>query len=259
VIAALPCGGIAALPCGGIAALPCGGIAALPMYDWPERRDEVDAEWGVVRDRLRARGIVAPDTLTRRNADLPAVPGGIRDAQGVLLAPDPAALPPDEFDLPTLWRHPNLLYAQTCWGPLELGLAPYVSVIGQMDYGEWEGCDGPLYSSAIVMRRGESGMTGKRLAFSSRDSMSGYLVLERALGTLDGFSALVETGEHRASIRAIAAGHADVATIDARTWQLAKLYEPAAKALDVVGWTAKRLGLPFITARRSGLSPDLFA
>ena len=94
-------------------------VAALPMYDWPERRAEVDAEWAALRDRLRAHGVDAPERLVRRNADLPPVPGGIRDADGAVIAPDPATLAPDEFDLATLWRHPALLLAQTCWGPMQ--------------------------------------------------------------------------------------------------------------------------------------------
>jgi hypothetical protein len=40
-------------------------IAALPMYDWPERRAEVDAEWVAIRDLLRAAGVEAPEVLTR--------------------------------------------------------------------------------------------------------------------------------------------------------------------------------------------------
>ena len=58
----------------GVGDRPQAFIAALPMYDWPERRAEVDAEWTVLRDRLRAQGIAAPEELTRRNADMPAVP-----------------------------------------------------------------------------------------------------------------------------------------------------------------------------------------
>ena len=163
-------------------------IAALPMYDWPERRAEVDAQWLVLRDRLRATGFDAPDYLTRRNGDLPPVPGGIRDASGAAIAPDPATLPPDELDLPTLWRHPALLLAQTCWGPMELGLAAHVHVAGQDDYSGVAGGDEAFYSSALVMRRGEGlavpaprggepvlpvdRLRGKRLAFNSPDSMS---------------------------------------------------------------------------------------
>ena len=115
-------------------------VAALPMYDWPECRAEVDAQWAAIRDALRDKGIDAPERLARRNADLPSVPGGIRDADGNDIAPDPATLPPDEFDLHTLWRHPGLLFSQTCWGPMRAArLDRHVSVVGQPDYCDIEG------------------------------------------------------------------------------------------------------------------------
>src|SRR3954447_17061776 len=129
-------------------------IAALPMYDWPEARDEVDAQWASLRDVFRRKGIDAPQTIVRRNGDLPPVPGGIRDAEGKLVAPDPATLPPDELDFHRLWLHPALLFAQTCWGPMELGLSRHVQVIGQPGYDAYEGGQGELYSSARVMLGG---------------------------------------------------------------------------------------------------------
>lgn len=233
-------------------------VAALPMYDWPERRAEVDAEWAALRDAFRAMGIPAPEKLARRNADLPPVPGGIRDAAGNIVAPDPAELPANEFDLAVLWQHPALLFAQTCHGPLEFWLKG-VSIIGQEDYSDVEGGEGELYSSAIVMRRTDSAgnanlvqrLRGLRLAYNVPDSMSGYLALERELETQDAdfsiFSGLLASGGHRKSIRMVAAGEADVAAIDAKSWKLALQYEPTAKQLQVIGWTRKRKGLPFIT------------
>jgi ABC-type phosphate/phosphonate transport system substrate-binding protein len=122
------------------------------MYDWPEARAETDAEWASLRDAFRAAGVDAPEHLVRRNGDMPPVPGGIRDDDGNVIAPDPATLPPDEFDLPTLWRHPDLLFAQTCWGPMELGLSRHVRVVGQPDYSAFEGGQGELYSSLLLMR-----------------------------------------------------------------------------------------------------------
>ncbi|KAI1427373.1 ABC-type phosphate/phosphonate transport system, periplasmic component [Xylaria sp. FL1777] len=245
-------------------------IAALPMYDWPECRAEVDRQWIGFRDRLRAAGVDAPDRLVRRNADMPAIPGGIRDSEGNIIAPDPAALPPDELDLHTLWRHPALLFAQTCWGPMELGLARHVEVVGQQDYSNVEGGALELYSSAIVARRithdvpvprdGKSNLSlaalgGKRFAYNSPDSMSGILSLERDLASLhqdlDIFYERIESGGHRNSIISIAEGGADVAAVDCLTWQLAKHFEPAAAALAVVGWTSRRKGLPFITSRNN--------
>lgn len=256
-------------------------VAALPMYDWPERRAEVDAQWAKIRDRLRAAGIPAPDCLARCHADLPACPGGIRNPAGSVIAPDPATLDPDGLDLAILWRHPGLVFAQACWGPLEVGgLAPHVFVLGQPSYDGIPGGKGDHYSSAIVMRRGAPHHTtrrhttpsvgghakipldvlrGTRFAFNTPDSMSGRLALARDLArmaVIDSpenlgafFSELVETGAHRASIRAVAEGRADAAAIDCRTWAMAQDLEPAAQALQVVGWTARRQGLPFIAAK----------
>jgi ABC-type phosphate/phosphonate transport system substrate-binding protein len=287
-------------------------IAALPMYDWPEVRAEVDAKWAAIRDALRKKGVDAPEHLTRRNAGLPPVPGGIKDGFGKVIAPDPSVLPPDEFDLAVLWRHPNLLLSQTCWGPLELWLKG-VRVVGQEDYSEIEGGEGEMYSSAIVMRqreappsvlsdispaRGEISssppaanfqnrrlakavmqaisplvgempifhqelgrtergaslqtlLAGLRLAFNAPDSLSGVLALERDLAAqasgLQIFRETIQTGGHRASLRAVAEGTADVAAVDCKSWALALRHEPAAQELAVVGWTARRKGLPLIS------------
>lgn len=247
-------------------------VAALPMYDWPETRAETDALWATFRDGLRAAGVEAPETLARRNADLPAVPGGIRDAAGAVIAADPATLPPDELDFAALWRHPSLLLGQTCWGPMEVGLAGHVRVLGQPSYDGIPGGAGPDYSSAIVMRR-EGGapedvappadglarlpldrLRGLRFAYNNPDSMSGLLGISHDLAAIGQsvaiFAERIETGAHRSSILAIVEGRADVATIDCRSWMLAGRYEAdAVAALSVVGWTARRPGLPWITAR----------
>ncbi|RWH70986.1 PhnD/SsuA/transferrin family substrate-binding protein [Mesorhizobium sp.] len=244
-------------------------VAALPMYDWPEARGEVDAQWARLRDAFRQRGINAPETIVRRNGDLPPVPGGILDAAGEVIAPDPATLPPDELDFHELWLSPALLFGQTCWGPMELGLARHVQVIAQPNYDAFEGGQGELYSSALVMAADggppiaspQDGkavipldlIRGKRFAFNNPDSMSGLLGLTRdleAMGeSLDIFASRSESGGHRSSIVAIAEGRADIAAVDCESWALAQRFEPAAKGVKVVGWTARRKGLPFISAR----------
>lgn len=223
-------------------------VAALPMYDWPEVRAEVDGVWARLRDALCRRGVDAPEELTRTN-----MPGG-----GL----EPAAL----------WRDPALLFAQTCWGPMGQGLAAHVQVIGQPDYSAFEGGEGELYSSAVVMRRNERPhaglpapddgravlpsdlLRGKCFAFNGTDSMSGILALTgdlEAMGEGIGiFSERIVSGGHRASIVAVAEGKADVAAIDCRSWAMAQRFEPAAQELAVVGWTGRRKGLPYICARK---------
>jgi ABC-type phosphate/phosphonate transport system substrate-binding protein len=214
-------------------------IASLPMYDWPEALAATDAEWAAIRERLVAAGIPAPEHLTR------------------------------DVDMHEAWRMPNLLFSQTCWGPLELGLAKHVTVLGQPDYSAFEGGAGELYSSAVLARKGEGQpasspadgramlaldwMRGKRFAFNNKDSMSGLLAISRDLAAAGTqleifFGERIETGSHRASIAAVAEGRADVATVDCRSWALAERFEPAAKAVEVVGWTARRKGLPYIAS-----------
>jgi ABC-type phosphate/phosphonate transport system substrate-binding protein len=245
-------------------------IAALPMYDWPELREETDALWAEMRARYLGHGIDAPENLVRRNGDMPPVPGGIRGDDGSIIAPDPATLDPETLDLAVLWRHPNLLIAGTCWGPMELGLKDHVQVIGQSNYDGIKGGAGTFYSSAIIARKDEGGddvspleageavlplgfFHKKRLAFNEHRSMSGYLSLKRDLQaadkSLDMFGELVETGAHRASMIAVARGDADIAAVDCKSWMLAQRYEPAAAGLHVVGWTTRRKGLPFIRAK----------
>ncbi len=37
-----------------------------------------------------------------------------------------------------------------------------------------------------------------------------------------------------------------MAAVDCQTWALACEHEPAAKDLHIVGWTASRMGLPYV-------------
>ncbi|TGT51182.1 phosphate ABC transporter substrate-binding protein, partial [Mesorhizobium sp. M00.F.Ca.ET.170.01.1.1] len=127
------------------------------------------------------------------------------------------------------------------------------------------GGQGELYSSAVVMAAGggssvaspQNGkalipidlLRGRRFTFNNPDSMSGLIGLTRdleAMGeSLDIFASRSESGGHRSSIVAIAEGRADIAAIDCQSWALAQRFEPAARQVRVVGWTARRKGLPF--------------
>lgn len=242
-------------------------IAALPMYDFPEVASQTDHAWIELCVSLLALGIEVRPHLVRRNGDMPAVPGGIRNFAGKVVADDPASLDPEAFDLPVLWRHPRLLFAQTCWGPMEQGLRRDVEIIGQPDYSAYEGGRDSFYSSAIVMRAeghlkapadGAASlplnlMRGKRFAFNGPDSMSGMIGISRDLdATGEGiaiFSGLVETGSHRASARAVVEEQADICALDCRTWAFIRTHEAFAARLAVVGWTSRRKGLPYICSR----------
>jgi len=200
-------------------------VASLPMYDWPEIAWANDALWSAIAKRLIVRGIAAPPLLDRESGS---------DA---------------------VWDDRRLVLSQTCGYPFSTRLKRTVRYVGTPVY-DAPGCQGSGYSSVIVVRSDEGGerlgdIDPSRFAYNAADSLSGYLALANAASEagIDPRSVeWLETGSHRASLRLVAAGNADVAAIDAVCWSLALRFEPAAGRLKVIEQTAFRPGLPFITS-----------
>ena len=97
-------------------------IAALPMYDWPELRAATDAWWSGLAGHLRAAGLEGvPDHLCR------------------------------EIEPALVWEHPDLLLAQTCGLPFVRRYRDRLRIVATPCYAA-EGCDGPTYRSAILVR-----------------------------------------------------------------------------------------------------------
>lgn len=223
---------------------PLGGklgpmFASLPMYDLPELREQTDLLWAEVAKRLRARGTAAPGRLAR-----------------------PADLPGD-------WLRPDLLLSQACGLPFVRRLRGRVALVGAADHGLPD-CDPGCYRSRVVVRRedtveGWSGLEGRIVAVNSEDSQSGAGALRREMarhGTGGSsrpfFDRVLLTGAHLVSIRAVAEGRADLAAIDAVTWELALRHLAEARALRVLLSTPETPGLPFVT-RREGPADTLRA
>jgi ABC-type phosphate/phosphonate transport system substrate-binding protein len=203
------------------------GVAALPMYDWPGLHRANDALWRALAVALRERGFDPPPVLDRSR-------------------------PADE-----IWRDPRLLIAQTCGYPLVSRLTGHVRPVATLCYAAG-GCAGPLYSSHLVVRRDEPAgrlaeMAGRIAAINGRQSQSGCAALHHACLACGGpepfFAGTVSSGSHLGSMRAVAAGRADVAAIDAVCWALAaRCYPKLAGRLRSLGTTAPTPGLPFVTA-----------
>jgi len=196
------------------------------MYDWPEVQEANQSLWTVIAERLHAAGIAAPLSLERRR------------------------------EIDSVWRDEGLVLSQTCGLPFSTRLRGQVQLIGTPIY-DVPGCEGPCYSSMIVVRSDDSAETlanveRRRFAYNSTDSLSGFLALRAAAkeARIDTDSIdWVETGSHRASIRAVAGNVADLAAIDALCWAFALRYEQeAAASLKVIGSTPLRPGPPLITA-----------
>lgn len=208
------------------------GTAALPMYDWPEVRDRTRTFWAGIRNHVPG----LPDLWHPETAD----------------------------DLLAIWRDPATLLADCCWGTVDLGLCGTQQRLAQRSYDGVPGGTGVFYRSALVARDGRAAEPGDqavlparldrlRWAANSRDSRSGWLAVAEDAG-LTGDD-ILWTGAHRASVRAVASGQADIAAIDCRSWQLALAHEPAARGLTVIGWTAPRPGHFFMSGTNT--SPGL--
>ena len=178
-------------------------------------------------------------------------------AAGVESVPDSLEWPQEFYEH---WLSPTLLLSQTCGYPLTTGLAGRVNYLCTPRF-RAAGCEGASYSSAVVIREDDPALSivdcaGRRVAFNSSDSQSGYNALRALVAphAKNGrfFSDSIETGAHRLSLRAIKAGQADVAAIDAITFALLSKGKPEeVEGLRILGYTDKAPGLPLITSLRT--------
>jgi len=193
------------------------------MYDRAEIAGSTNALWEAIRDALRRGGITAPDRLTRA--------GSLWDH----------------------WRHPDLVLSQTCGLPYRKALHDSVTLIGTPDFA-LPGCPPGHYNSVILMqpdadRIDASEWPGLRLAFNEGLSQSGWAVaMEAARSHGTRFGDYLQTGAHRASVRAVAEARADICFVDAQTWRLMCQWDSLAPKVMEVGRTKPTPGLPLISA-----------
>ena len=199
-------------------------IASLGMYDFGPAMAANDRLWALVRGALRARGIAAPDALTRgEGAYWPA------------------------------WEAPELVLSQTCGYPFRARLQGRVTYVGTPDYGV-EGCPPGHYNSVFVVRKDDpravlADFDGAPFAFNEALSQSGWAAPQTHATKLGlRLPPVVQTGGHLLSAAAVAEGRADIAALDAVTHALLQ-GEPVAAHLRVIARTDPTPGLPLIAAK----------
>lgn len=199
--------------------VPEGTIASLAMYPFAPLRAATDELWAVIRGHLG---------------------GGPLSLEWVVVAPE-------------VWRHPHLLLAQACGWPLVTELMDRVAVVGTFDY-DVPGCENATYRSVIVSRvdgtldelRARPDVVA---AINGTDSLSGWVSLQVAWGGRPPH--VLETGAHLQSVRALADGRADVASIDAVTWShVCHLEASLAAGLRVIGEGPRVPCLPIVAGWR---------
>lgn len=182
--------------------------------------------------------------------DLPKANAALWSAIRSELGYGPEALTNSQ-DVWSIWTSPDLLFSQTCGFPFRARLHPNVHLIGTPDYA-LPGCPAGYYRSLFIKRtsdprRSLPAMDGARFAYNEPLSQSGWagpIHHMLRLGTRPG--ALLQTGAHAASLRAVQGGEADFAGLDALTWTL---LERAGETADteVFAQTDPTPALPFIT------------
>lgn len=205
-------------------------IASLPMYLRPETRPAHAAFWALTRDALRDHGCAAPDALSH---DAP---------------------------IHATWGRADLVLGQICNLPYNLHFHDTVQRIGASDYALPNAEPGQYYSLFVVRaddtRSTPAAFKDAKIAINEADSHSGWGA-PWGYAHAHGFTwtRAVETGSHAKSAAAIAAGHADIAAIDAVSWRLIQRYDTCAQRLRVIGRTAASPGQTLITARANDPAP----
>jgi ABC-type phosphate/phosphonate transport system substrate-binding protein len=198
-------------------------MAALPMYDWPEIREATDAWWAGLAGWLRREGL--------------------RDVPDRLMRGRPEA---------AVWEDPALLLSQTCGLPFVRRYRDQLQVVATPCYAA-EGCDGPTYSSVILIRAGAgigspADLGGKIAACNSEDSLSGHLALRLVLRDGPALGRVLLTGSHAASMVALRDGAADVCAIDCVTWAIASRHRPGlTQSLVPIAWSPAMPALPYVS------------
>lgn len=194
-------------------------IASLPMYDRPETCAANDRFWNLIRQHLG----YGPETLTR------------------------------DQDLWEQWQSPDLVLSQTCGYPYRAVLHGKATLVATPDYG-LEGCPPGHYRSVFVARKADTRKTPQEFAasvfaYNEPLSQSGWAA-PAAYAEARGFrfENLVKTGGHSASAKSVADGKADLAALDALSWNLMQAYDAFAQELHVIEVTEPTPVLPYITA-----------
>jgi ABC-type phosphate/phosphonate transport system substrate-binding protein len=204
-------------------------IASLPMYDFPWTAEANDALWASICVRLNDAGVQAPAALTR---------GG---------------------DFAALWRHPGLVFGQTCGFPYVTGLKGRVTLIAAPEYA-FPGCEGAAHRSFLIRaaadpRRALGAFRGAIAALNAQDSNTGMNLFRAAIASVASgapfFSSIVVTGSHEASVIAVADGGADLAAIDCVSFALIERGRPELiERVAIVAESPASPCLPFIASSR---------
>jgi ABC-type phosphate/phosphonate transport system substrate-binding protein len=202
--------------------------ASLPMYNLPEMASQNAAFWRALSEELSAGGLAHPPV--ELSFDRPSVPNAIGK---------------------------EVLFSQTCGYPLQTLYRGQFALLGAPTY-NFLGCGAATHRAFIIVRRDSRYKTiedlrASRFALNSRHSNSGMnlprIMLARLGVAPPFFGSVIETGSHAESIRQVAAGDLDAASIDCVTYGFFSDYRPETVSdLRVLAETPESPAIPFVTS-----------
>ncbi len=197
-------------------------MASLPWYDLPSAHEDLDDFWSVLRRELEAAGIHdLPRGLDRTTP--------IRNQ----------------------WQRPGLVVSQCCGLDLFTPAAQSLAPLARPVFSDVDCEPGNYFSHVVAARKIER---QPRLAvINSASSRSGCVALlewatERGWLNLD----VVISGSHRESLRYLRDGLADIASIDAHSWNLLDC-----SGMSIIGRSSDAPAPPFVAHRECSVSPAI--
>lgn len=202
--------------------------ASLPMYNLPELANRNTAFWKALSEEIDVERI--PGLPTELSFSRLAVPEAIGR---------------------------EVLFSQTCGYPLQTVYRGQFTLLGVPTY-DFPGCGAASHRAFIIVRKDSDlnsieDLRGSRFALNSRHSNSGMnlprIMLARRGITAPFFGSVTETGSHTESIRRVAAGDLDAASIDCVTYGFFNDCRPdEVSALRVLDETPESPAIPFVTS-----------
>ena len=202
--------------------------ASLPMYNLPEMANRNADFWKALSEEIGAEHL--RDLPSELSFSRPAVPEAIGR---------------------------EVLFSQTCGYPLQTVYRGQFALLGVPTY-DFPGCGTATHRAFIIVRK-DSGfktledLRGSRFALNSRHSNSGMnlprIMLARLGIKAPFFGSVTETRSHTESIRRVAAGDLDAASIDCVTYGFFDDCCPdKMSALRVLDETPESPAIPFVTS-----------
>lgn len=199
------------------------GLALLPLYDWPELHHLTDGVWTCIRTAARDEGLDLPAELDHRAQQVSA------------------------------WMADDVVFSQLCGSPWYRKHRHHARYLATSDFELSDNGPGQYYSKIVVAAESPFSeleqLGAARLAYNDEDSQSGVHCLRPLMDVEAHLARGLESGGHRFSMQAVAAGEADFAAIDAFSFKLADSVAPALTAgLRVIAQTPERPAPVLITS-----------